>query len=263
MAEVEMLQSLSGAPGLRLAAPRAPRRLPLAALVLALAAHAALLCALAGDSDDGLAGGGSQQLDAISVTLVSSAALEAREPSIAQLPIPATATSIDNDDGSAESNPAPRREKQEATEDKKTAAEPAQADAVLPLPAEKLKQEHAEESTPTPAGGVAVRGNEPTPAPPKIAPAAASAGAVREYARYISQALAKSRPKGTGAHGTVRIRLAISPTGGLASVEIIRSSGNRRLDETAIAAVHQAALPPPPPGMTMSQLTYEVPYHFR
>jgi len=55
----------------------------------------------------------------------------------------------------------------------------------------------------------------------------------------------------------------ISPSGGLASVEIIKSSGNRRLDEMAVAAVEHARLPAPPPGMTAAQLTFEVPYHFR
>jgi TonB family protein len=246
-----------------LAAPGSPGGVPLAAMTAALLAHAALLFVLAGLPDDTLAGSGGRQLDAISVTLVNSAALEAREPSITQPPIPAAAIPIETEEGSAESNHAPQREKKQATEDKQTVPEPAKADAIVPLPPEKLKQERADESTPTPAGGVAVRGNEPTSVPPKVATAAASPGAVSEYARYISQALAKSRPRGTGTFGTVRVRLAISPTGGLASVEIVSSSGNRRLDEMAVAAVRHAALPAPPPGMTVSQLTYEVPYHFR
>ena len=257
-------QVLARAVGLRWAGPPRAGRLPLAALAAALAAHAALLYALAADPDDSLAGGGGQQLDAISVTLVDSAVLEAREASIAQPPAPAAAAPIETDDGSAESQPAPLREKKEAAEDKQAPAEPAQADAVVPLPPEKLKQEPKQEaSTPAPAGGVASRGDTPTPVPPQAAPAAASAGAVREYARYVSQALAKSRPRGTGTFGTVRIRLVVSPSGRLTSVEIVKSSGNQRLDEMAVAAVEQARLPPPPPGMTLSQLTYEVPYHFR
>ncbi|NJO23853.1 MAG: energy transducer TonB, partial [Sphingomonadales bacterium] len=93
--------------------------------------------------------------------------------------------------------------------------------------------------------------------------AAASAGALREYARYVTQALAKAKPKGIGAAGTVKVKLAIAPRGGLASVEIVRSSGNRRLDAMVIVAVQHAALPTPPPGLTPAQLTYEVPYHFR
>jgi hypothetical protein len=47
----------------------AARRLPLAALTAAVIAHAALIFALARTADDGLAGGGGRQLDAISVTL--------------------------------------------------------------------------------------------------------------------------------------------------------------------------------------------------
>jgi protein TonB len=63
--------------------------------------------------------------------------------------------------------------------------------------------------------------------------------------------------------GTVTIKLVISPSGGLASAEIVRSSGNRRLDDIALASVHKAALRAPPSGMTLTELTYEVPYHFR
>jgi periplasmic protein TonB len=233
-------------------------------LVLAVAAHTALLVAIARGPNDGTVGGGGQQLDAISVTLVNSGALEAREPNVAQPPSPAAPAPVETEDGSAKREAALPREKKEATEEKQSPPEPVQATAPVPLPPEKLEQDRQEEArAPAAAGGIAVRGDAPTALAPQSAPAAASPGAVREYARYVSQALAKGKPRGFGALGTVRVRLVISPRGGLASVGIVKSSGNRRLDEIAIAAVKHTALPPPPQGMTSAQLTYEVPYHFR
>jgi periplasmic protein TonB len=238
-------------------------RAPIAALATALAAHAVLFYALARAPGDTLAGGGGQQLDAISVTLVNSSVLEAREPISTAPPAPAAAAPIETDDGSAQSTPAPERKKKEAAEETPAIPAPSQADAVLPLPPENMQEERQEASTAAPAGGAAARGDAPASHSPRTAPAAASPGAVREYARYVSQALARSRPRGSGAFGTVRIRLVIAQGGGLASVAIMKSSGNRRLDRMALAAVQSAALPLPPTGMTTDQLTYEVPYHFR
>jgi protein TonB len=255
--------ALAAAPGSPLGAAKPAGRLPLAALAAALAAHAALLGALAGSTDDGLAGGGGHQLDAISVTLVNSPVLEARETSILQPPIAAAAAAIEATEGAADSAAAPEREKAEAAEDKEAVPEPAQAGAVVMVPPKEKPEERQEASSAAPAGSVAARGEEPASTTPQSAPAGASPGAVREYARYVSQALARSKPKGLGALGTVRIRLVVAQDGGLASVEVARSSGNTRLDRIAVAAVQSTTLPRPPPGMSPSDLTYEVPYHFR
>jgi TonB family protein len=43
----------------------------------------------------------------------------------------------------------------------------------------------------------------------------------------------------------------------------VSSSGDKKLDQRAIDAIRQAVFPTPPPGMTVSQLTYEIPYQFR
>ena len=77
----------------------------------------------------------------------------------------------------------------------------------------------------------------------------------------------RSPKRGPGASATVgtvqgqargRRPAAVSPR-----CEIAESSGNKRLDDMALAAVQHARYRRPPPGMTPSQLTYEVPYHFR
>jgi protein TonB len=86
---------------------------------------------------------------------------------------------------------------------------------------------------------------------------------MREYARYVAQALAKTKPKGTGGLGTVLVRFAIAGDGGLAAVEVAKSSGSPKLDNVALGAVRRTKFLTPPAGMTTAQLTYEVPYNFR
>lgn len=242
-------------------APQPPSRLRAGALVLALAAHATLLYALALEPADLMAGGGGQ-LDAISVTIVSSAVLESRDVDRIQPPAPAAAAAVEAHDGGPDSTSAPPQpeQKQERQEEQQQQEPPVQAEAIMPMPPKTQEQNRTEAAAP--AGGVPARGDAPK-AMKQSGPAAASAGAVREYARYVSQALARTKPKGVGGLGTVKIKLVILPSGGLASVEIAKSSGNTRLDEMALAAVRRTALPAPPLGMTVAQLTYEIPYHFR
>jgi periplasmic protein TonB len=237
------------------------------ALGLAVAAHAGLLYGLLREPADELAGGGGR-LEAINVTIVNSTALESRDVDPVAPPAPAAAEVVEVKDGAAEAAPAMLQPKQAERQEKQ--AEQARAvDQLAPIAAiaevsrEAEKDPQKEEaSNPSTIGGLAARGDAVSPAR-HSAPAAASPGAVREYARYVAQALAKARPKGVGGYGTVKVKLAISPGGSLATAEITRSSGNKRLDDTALTAVQRALLPVPPPGMTEAQLTYEVPYHFR
>jgi protein TonB len=236
---------------------------------LALLAHAALFGALLHAPDQPMAGGGGQQIDAISVTIVSSKVLESRELEVPQPSAPAAAASVESNDGAPESAPAPaaethdeKRQKEEPHEEKKPAEEPVPAaEAIFEVPKEAQPQRKQESAAPA-AGGVAARGDAATESK-AAAPAAASAGALREYARYVSQALSKSKPKGAGGLGTVRVKFTIAADGGIASLEIAKTSGSGRLDALALEAVRHAKFPQPPAGLTLAQLTYEVPYHFR
>ena len=256
------LQATAGALADRLAGHATPVRLHLAALALALSAHAALLYALAWPAADALAGARGQQLDAISVTIVSPSALESLTQDAVQQPAPLAAGTVEANEGTIETPPAPPQQDQEKeTAKQETTPEPAESAAIIPTPREEQKQDR-KQSIPVPVGGVTSRGNASTTESHR-APTAASAGAIREYARYVAQALAKARPKGLGTVGTVKVKLVVAPGGGLASVEVVGSSGNKKLDAMAIAAVQHTALPRPPPGLTPTQLTYEVPYHFR
>jgi protein TonB len=251
-------------------APAKPeKRVRVVALGLALLAHAAVLYALAREPDLDIAGGGGQQVDAISVTIVSSNVLESRELDRTQPSAPAAADSVEATDGIPDSSPAvaaeqreEKSEKEEPREEKKREEERARtAEAIFEVPKEAQPQRKQEAAAPA-AGGGAARSDTPTHTNASSL-AAASAGAVREYARYVSQALSKTRPKGAGGLGTVRIKFVIAANGSLASAEIAKSSGSTKLDTTALEAVRHAKFPAPPPGTTVAQLTYEVPYYFR
>jgi protein TonB len=239
------------------------------ALGLALMAHAAVLYVLAREPDEAMAGGGGRQIDAISVTIVSSNVLESREVDRAQPSAPAAADTVEATDGTPDSAPATaaeqreeKKEKEEPREEKKREEEPVRTtEAIFEVPKEAQPQRKQEAAAPA-AGGAAARSDTPAPANASGL-AAASAGAVREYARYVSQALSKTRPKGAGGLGTVRIKFVIATDGSLASAEIAKSSGSTKLDTTALEAVRHARFPAPPPGTTVAQLTYEVPYYFR
>ena len=175
-------------------------------------------------------------------------------------------------EGAPESSPAPAAERHETkteekerpeTEVKKPQEDPSVADeAIVEVPKEEPRKREQQSAAAAAAGGAAARADaaEPTPV---SAPATASAGAVREFARYVSLAVSRSKPRGSGRHGTVKVRFVIAADGILASAEVSRSSGDGRLDASALEALRQAKFPVPPAGMTLAQLTYEVPYYFR
>ena len=245
------------------------RRVRAVALGLAFMAHAAVLYVLAREPDEAMAGGGGQQIDAISVTIVSSKVLELLEPDRAQPSAPAAAASVEANDGAPESTPAAateqheeKKEKEEPDKEKeKPQEEPMRAaEAIFEVPKEAQRETKPQSAAAPAAGGASARGDAATPAKAS-GPAAASAGAVREYARYVSLALSRTKPRGAGRLGTVRIKFIIAADGSLASAEIAKSSGNDKLDDSALDAVRQAKFPVPPAGMSVAQLTYEVPYY--
>ncbi len=249
------------------ASDRADRWVWAAALSLALMAHAAIFYALAHKPTDFMAGGGGQLIDAISVTMVSSDVLESRELERTQSVTAAAAASVESTDGGPESTPAAateQREKKEQPEElkEKPKEEPIrEAEAIIEVPQEAPQKKKQESAAPA-AGGDAARSDTASDAKTS-APAGASPGAMREYARYVAQALAKTKPKGTGGLGTVRVKFVIAGDGGLAAVEVAKSSGSTKLDDIALGAVRRTKFLTPPPGMTTAQLTYEVPYNFR
>lgn len=95
---------------------------------------------------------------------------------------------------------------------------------------------------------------------------AVSPGAARQYAKSVAEALGRTTPEpGTlgGVRGTVKLAFAIAPDGRLEALRVVRSSGTAKIDATAIEAVKAARFPPPPPGLSLAQRSYEIPYVFR
>lgn len=227
-------------------------------LLAAVAAHAALMAYVLTHDPDALAGGGGQELAAISVTIVSSAFLELRDLNPLKQSAPAAADLVEPLDGNPDAPPAsiqpePKNQQTEAIEEQAK-------DAIFEAKPKTKTQPLQPQNSAT--GGPAARADADT-GTKASGPASASPGAIREYARYVSAALAKTKPKGVGGRGTVKIKLIISANGALSFAEVLRSSGERTLDLKALEAVRHTVFPPPPRGMTATQLTYEVPYHFR
>jgi TonB family protein len=83
----------------------------------------------------------------------------------------------------------------------------------------------------------------------------ASQGAIENYRALVRAQIARST--GGSATGIAGVSFSISPSGHLISVQITKSSGNRAVDQGALAAVRRASpFPPPPKGMTAAQLYF-------
>jgi outer membrane biosynthesis protein TonB len=135
------------------------------ALGLAVMAHAAVLYALSRERD--AAGGGGQLIDTISVTIVTSNLLDARQADLAQPNAPAVSNAVEATDGIPDQEAktaAERREEKKAEEeprDKKPLEEPVRtAEAIFEVPKE--TQRRREQEAATPAGGGAALTDAPT-----------------------------------------------------------------------------------------------------
>jgi TonB family protein len=248
------------APSSRRALDRGSPLLWASAIAIVLTAHAAALYAMTREPDDLYAGSGGQVIDAISVTMVASDVLEARDQPPTPTPSSAAA-SVDTTDGTPAVQREEKKEEKEETKEKPREEPVREAEAVIEVPQEKQQQEKQVAAV-SAEGGETARSERATESAANAA-AAASPGVAREYSRYVTQALAKTKPKGTGTLGTVRVKLTIAANGDLTVATVTKSSGITQLDELAISAVRRTRFPSPPTGMTAAQLTFEVPYHFR
>lgn len=72
----------------------------------------------------------------------------------------------------------------------------------------------------------------------------------------------KRYPKGATASGTTVLRISVTPAGRLAAVSVVRSSGDRKLDQAAIKAVQRAKYPAAPKGLAAAQYKFNLPVTF-
>ena len=240
-------------------------------LAAAAIAHLVLLVLLLPDASDVLGDHG-LEIEAIAVSVVASVpnAAGAAEPVAPAAPAPAAPEPPPEASEAARDQVAkPRQQEQVAALTLSPEAEPAEPSPVtLPMAPPKLEvvpkekpDEEAKEMVIEAAAQFAE--TTPPPPPPSAAAAPVSAGAMQAYARQLAMTLAKSKPKGTGVTGTVRVRFVVAPDGRPLTTVVVVSSGKPRLDELALATIGQNTFPPPPAGATEPQRTFVVPYDFR
>jgi TonB family protein len=240
--------------------------LRLAAFLAALAGHAAILLALTREPLDLRAGGYGHLMASVNVTIVDSTVLQARKLDVEQPLVPAAKDMVDAKDGVPDGKKSPQAAEDKQQPEKK-AAQVQRPDAQVPAAevidkAEQMPEERrTKASDAKPIGGFSSRADTATTAD-QAAPAAASPGIVRAYAAAVAEALERTKPKRVPAYGTIRVKLVVSTDGELASVEILKSSGNRRLDDTIVAAVRRTKFPVPPPGLSLNERWYERTYMY-
>jgi TonB family protein len=257
-----------------------PNRTFASTLGWSVAAHAALAVAFMIQVSSRSAGGGEADLDVVSVTIVSSAALQ----SAAGASVPTYSTVPD-----AAHEPPASSSTQEATSELVATTPPPQPELVLPPSRLDTAQLHTPPIIETELAKVeppdpprepdppAIRQEQAAqpsqPAPVASAPisigghaagqASASKGDIDRYASEVALVLARNRPKGTGIKGRVTVEFSLSGADG--SVEqsrVVKSSGSAKLDALALAVIGRATYPRPPTGMTTAQLTYRIPFAF-
>jgi len=158
-------------------------------------------------------------------------------------------------DQAAEDTPADQASADEALRQRDP--EPPAAKSDQPAPEKEDKQPE-----PQSRGGVAALAPESSVAP-AAARASASPGAVQRYAMQVRAALARNKPNGRGTRGTATVTFNISHLGSISFARLTASSGHAALDKLALGAVRGTSFPAPPAGMSESELTYVVPFHFK
>lgn len=122
------------------------------------------------------------------------------------------------------------------------------APAAMPAPAQPVMSEVAADNS----------------APAASVPAPAARGAERDdYLRMVWARIMRFRPERVPFAGLARLRFTLGADGSLTAVEIAESSGSGLLDRAALDAVRRAAPFPAPPGLSGTELTFEIPFQFR
>ncbi|MBO6885069.1 MAG: TonB family protein [Marivita sp.] len=78
----------------------------------------------------------------------------------------------------------------------------------------------------------------------------------QQWGAQITSALRRAHRPPRGTVGTVKLVIAITPSGQVAGVSLAASSGNSRLDQAALAAVQRARFPRAPQGLTKSSYRF-------
>lgn len=172
--------------------------------------------------------------------------------------------------------PVPEPQRQKTVEETIAPTPPQQNPAVVAAPEKKLKPEPDRE-TPKPADKRPPKKSSDKPAPrtsaapraERQAPAqearsgASAAAALATYRQRLNAHLQRFKGGGAGGSGSVMAIFTVSRSGGVSGARVSHSSGNAALDNEAVATIRRAApLPPIPPEIPQSSLTFPVPFSF-
>ncbi|BAQ68566.1 biopolymer transporter TonB [Rhodovulum sulfidophilum] len=99
---------------------------------------------------------------------------------------------------------------------------------------------------------------------PTLSPARASALRAEWGARILARVDRRHRyPRGARASGRALVELVLARDGRLLSARLVRSAGDPRLDDAALAAVRRAGrFPPAPEGLGASRYSFTLPLRF-
>ncbi len=172
--------------------------------------------------------------------------------------------------------PVPEPERQKTIEETIAPTPPQQNPAVIAPPETKAKPEPDRETPklavkqpPKKSPDKPAQQTSAAPRAERQAPAqearsgASAAAALATYRQRLNAHLQRFKGGGAGASGSVMAVFTVSRGGGVSGARVSRSSGNAALDNEAVATIRRAApLPPIPPEIPQSSLTFPVPFSF-
>lgn len=82
------------------------------------------------------------------------------------------------------------------------------------------------------------------------------------FSKSVIDALMKTRPGPVALWGRVLVSFQITQQGDLLYVRVLRSSGNKAMDDAAVNAIHRAKFVKPPPDLPPEARTYIIDYIF-
>jgi len=83
-----------------------------------------------------------------------------------------------------------------------------------------------------------------------------------EFTKSVIDALMKTRPGPVALFGRVLVSFQITQQGDLLYVRVLKSSGNKAMDDAAVNAIHRAKFVKPPEGLPADARTYIIDYVF-
>jgi periplasmic protein TonB len=91
-------------------------------------------------------------------------------------------------------------------------------------------------------------------------PGASHKGRSDPFAKDVIWALAATKPMGNGKYGTIVVTFTVSDSGQLEGLRLVKSAGDKWLDQAVMMSVKQARMPKPPEPLPHADRTFVVNY---